>query len=297
MSSNLVKQSVAGNLVKQMFATLPQDKEKRLIDSNELVRKRLEKLAEEKRELSGRGEGFVSGLAAEVMEVSEESGGTVIKARDEAKEILEQARAEAEGILARAREEADQICSEAKARTEAERQQAVNEGRQQGYNEGMVKAQAHEGAIEQEYAAKTRELEEAYDQQIEVLEPQFVDTITAVYEHIFHVELSSYREILICLISDTLHKLEGNRSFIIHVSKEDYAYVNMQKKQMLAGAVSENTSVDVVEDLTLDKNQCMIETENGIFDCGLGTQLTELRERLMLLAWSKENEDETFANS
>lgn len=297
MSSNLVKQSMAGNLVKQMFATLPQDKEKRLIDSNELVRKRLEKLAEEKRDLSGRGEGFVSGLAAEVMEVPEESGGTVIKARDEAKEILEQARAEAEGILAQARAEAERICGEAKTQAEAERLQAIDEGRQQGYKEGMVKAQAHEGAIEQEYAAKTRELEEAYDQQIEVLEPQFVDTITAVYEHIFHVELSSYREILICLISDTLHKLEGNRSFIIHVSKEDYAYVNMQKKQMLAGAVSENTSVDVVEDLTLDKNQCMIETENGIFDCGLGTQLTELRERLMLLAWSKENEDETFANS
>ncbi len=297
MSSNLMKQSMAGNLVKHMFASLPQDKEKRLIDSNELVRKRLEKLAqEESKSASDKGGGFVSGLAAEVLEVPEDSGGTVIKAQDEAKEILEQARAEAEEILARAREEAGRICEEAKAQAEAERLQAVNDGRQQGYNEGMVKAQAHEGAMEQEYAERTRELEEAYEQQIEVLEPQFVDTITAIYQHIFHVELSSYREILTSLISDTLHKLEGNRSFIIHVSKEDYAYVNMQKKQMLAGAVSESASVDVVEDLTLDKNQCMIETENGIFDCGLGTQLTELRERLMLLAWSKENGDGNFAN-
>ncbi len=297
MSSNLMKQSMAGNLVKHMFTSLPQDEEKRLIDSNELVRKRLEKLAQEDRKsVSDKSGGFVSGLAAEVLEVPEDSGGTVIKAQDEAKEILEQARAEAEGILAQAREEAGRICDEAKARTEAERLQAVNDGRQQGYNEGMVKAQAHEGAMEQEYAARTRELEEAYEQQIEVLEPQFVDTITAIYQHIFHVELSSYREILTSLISDTLHKLEGNRSFIIHVSKEDYAYVNMQKKQMLAGAVSESASVDVVEDLTLDKNQCMIETENGIFDCGLGTQLTELRERLMLLAWSKENGDGNFAN-
>ena len=64
----------------------------------------------------------------------------------------------------------------------------------------------------------------------------------------------------------------------------------MQKKQMLAGVVSENTSVDVVEDLTLSKNDCMIETENGIFDCGLGTQLSELKKRLMLLSWSGEEE-------
>ena len=115
-----------------------------------------------------------------------------------------------------------------------------------------------------------------------------MDTITGIYEHIFQIELSSYREILTSLISTVLHKLEGSRSFIIHVSKEDYAYVSMQKKQLLAGAVSENTVVDVVEDLTLGKNDCMIETENGIFDCGLGTQLSELRRQLMLLAWTKE---------
>ena len=56
--------------------------------------------------------------------------------------------------------------------------------------------------------------------------------------------------------------------------------------QMLAGVVSENVTVDVVEDLTLGRNECMIETEGGIFDCGLDTQLSELRKRLMLLSWS-----------
>ncbi|MCI8798958.1 MAG: hypothetical protein HFH88_03980 [Lachnospiraceae bacterium] len=296
LSSNLVKQSMTGNLVKQFFTNLPQDDEKRLIDSNELVRRRLEQLAaEERRAAAGSGEGFVSGLAAEVLEVSGEEEGNVIKAQDEAKEILEQARAEAEQIRSEARAEADRICREAEAQAEAGKMQAINEGRQQGYNEGMVKAQAHEGAMEQEYAEKLRQLEEAYDRQIEVLEPQFVDTITGIYEHIFHVELSSYREILTSLISDTLHKLEGTRSFIIHVSKDDYAYVNMQKRQVLAGAVSESISVDVVEDLTLDKNECMIETENGIFDCGLGTQLSELKGRLALLAWSKE--DAAFADN
>ena len=31
-----------------------------------------------------------------------------------------------------------------------------------------------------------------------------------------------------------------------------------------------------------------IETDGGIFDCGLGTQLSELKKRLMLLAYSRE---------
>ena len=191
-------------------------------------------------------------------------------------------------MLAEARAEAERIRREAMAEAEAEKVQVLSEARQQGYNEGLVKAQAHEGAMEQEYLERARILEESYQQQTDILEPRFVDIITGIYEHVFNVELSSYREMLSYLINTVLHNLEGSRSFIIHVSKEDYAYVSMQKKQMLAGIVSENTSVDVVEDLTLNKNDCMIETENGIFDCGLGTQLSELKRRLMLLAWSQE---------
>ncbi len=277
---------MSSNLLKHFSIESSTEEGKRLIDSNGLVRRRLEKLGITPRE--GGAEGFVSGLMpVEVMDAPED-GGNLIKAQDEAKEILAQARAEADSMLAGARAEAERIRSEAKAQAEAEKVQAINQARQQGYNEGLVKAQAHEGAMEQEYLERARTLEEAYQQQVDILEPKFVDTITAVYEHVFHVELSFFHDILTYLITTVMHNLEGSRSFVIHVSKDDYAYVSMQKKQMLSGVVSENMSVDIVEDLTLGRNDCMIETENGIFDCGLGTQLSELKKRLMLLAWSGE---------
>nr|WP_304968443.1 FliH/SctL family protein [uncultured Acetatifactor sp.] len=278
--------SLSSNLVKQFFMTLPEDKEKLVIDNNDRIRRRLEELSRGEGNPEG---GFVSGLAiADVIETPEDATGNVIKAQDEAKELLEQSRAEAEELRAQAQAEAERILEEARAQAQAEKQQVLEQAKQQGYMEGMSRAQAHEGAMEQEYQEKARLLEEEYEQQIEMLEPNLVEAITGIYEHIFHVELSSYREILMGLISDVLHKLDGSRSFIIHVSKDDYAYVNMQKKQMLTGAVSESVSVDVVEDATVGRNECMIETENGIFDCGLGTQLSELKKRLRLLAWSRE---------
>jgi flagellar assembly protein FliH len=277
---------LSSNLVKQFFMTLPEDKEKLVIDNNDRIRRRLEELSRGEGNPEG---GFVSGLAiADVIEAPEDATGNVIKAQDEAKELLEQSRAEAEELRAQAQAEAERILEEARAQAQAEKQQVLEQAKQQGYMEGMSRAQAHEGAMEQEYQEKARLLEEEYEQQIEMLEPNLVEAITGIYEHIFHVELSSYREILTGLISDVLHKLDGSRSFIIHVSKDDYAYVNMQKKQMLTGAVSESVSVDVVEDATVGRNECMIETENGIFDCGLGTQLSELKKRLRLLAWSRE---------
>ena len=286
------------NLVKSFFVTQPQDEEKRVIDSNEQIRMRFAEFAggegdsEEGSSEEGSSEegGFVSGLnITEVVEAPEETQSSIIKAQGEADEILEQARADAEAVLEEAKkqaqEEAEQIRETIKAQAEAEKAQVLKQAQQQGYNEGLVKAQAHEGAMEQEYQEKMRSLEETYQQQIDSLEPRFVDIITGIYEHVFAVELSSYREILTSLISNALHNLDGSRNFILHVSKEDYAYVSMQKKQLLAGIASENVSLDVVEDITLGKNDCMIETENGIFDCGLGTQLAELKSQLMLLAW------------
>ena len=275
---------MSSNLVKQFYAKLPEADEKRIIDNNDKIHKRLAMLFQEQ---GGSEGGFVSGLAvSEVVDVSEDAAGNVIKAQDETKEMLERAKAEAEALRTEAKAEADRIRQETREQAELEKQSAIEQARQQGYNEGMAKAQAHEKALEQEYLEKARCLEEEYQQQIDQLEPAFIDTITGIYEHIFHVELSSYREILTALISDVLHNLEGSRNFTIHVSKEDYPYVSLQKKQMLAGAVAENVSVDVVEDGSLGKNECTIETESGIFDCGLDTQLSEVRKKLALLAWS-----------
>ncbi len=277
------------NLVKQMFTVTTPEEEKRIIDSNALVRKRMEELA--RRE--GRSGGFVSGLGElEVIQVPEEDEGgeerDPARVQQEAEEILEQARAEAEDILAKAKAESARILKEAGAQAEAQKGQVLEQARAEGYQDGIQQAKAHEDAMEREYLEKGQELENEYQRQLDVLEPAFVDAITGIYENIFHVELSSYREILGFLISDTIRKQEGSRKFMIHVSKDDYSYVNMQKKQLLAGAVAESADVDVVEDMTVGKNQCMIETENGIFDCGLGTQLEELRRRLLLLAWTRE---------
>ncbi len=275
-------------LVKQVF-TVVQSEEKRMIDAGEVMQMREERLARWRAE--DEAAGFVSGLAAEEIELPQGEGGqesNVIKSRESADQIMENAQAAAQTTLAAAQAEAQRIQEEARALAETEKNRVFDEAKQQGYSEGYAEAQKQADAVRQEYQEKAAELDLAYQQQIEELEPQMVETISAIYEHIFHVELESYRDILANLISDTLRKIEGGHEFLIHVSKEDYPYVSMQKKQITAGVVSANCNVEVVEDLTLGKNECLIEAESGIYDCGLGTQLEELKRKLMLLAWQRE---------
>ena len=167
------------------------------------------------------------------------------------------------------------------------KENARQEGMQQGYQDGIARADQETNQRMAQLEQKEKDLESAYETKIQELEPQFIDTLTGIYEHIFQVELQGYRDILSYLITNTMRKIEGNRSFFIHVSKEDYPFVSMQKKQFTA-SVASGSSVEVVEDLTLSKNQCLIETEDGIFDCGVSTQLTELSNRLKLLSYEKE---------
>ncbi len=288
------------NLFKQGYGFfLNGTEEKRVIDTNELAARRLEELREAlRRQATGMAqedgefsEGFVQGIdAVDVSGLldSAEGSGAVIKAdtaQEKAQSILEDANARAQEILEDARTQAEQIVQDAQGQAQDLKRTAAEEGRMSGYREGREKAEAEAEGLRQQLKAKEKQLEADYRDALEQMEPQLVEAITGVYEHIFQVELSSYRDILVHLIASTLRKAEGSKDFLVHVSREDYSYVSMQKKQLQAVLPGSGVTLEIIEDMTIEKDACMIETEGGIFDCGLGTQLSLLRQKLMLLSY------------
>ena len=287
MSSNLLKQGYG------FF--LNGTEEKRVIDTNELAAKRMEELLETMSRHAQDEEfveGFVQGI--EAVDVSAlldtaDDGSPVLKAEassEKAQGILEEANSQAQSILEDAKAHADQLLQEAKEQAEDLKKVAADAGRMNGYREGKQKADAEVEGLRRKLQAREAQLEEEYQNALDQLEPQLVEAITGIYEHIFHVELHSYRDILVHLIASTLRKAEGNKDFLVHVSKEDYSYVSMQKKQLQAVLAGNGVTLEIVEDVTVGKDECMIETEGGIFDCGLGTQLSQLRQKLLLLAYN-----------
>ena len=282
---------MSSNLLKRGFTKLVEE-DARVINTNDLVAKRIRELSVKMQQ--GEGTGFVSGLTADkvdslVADTEAEGGaqtsGNVIKAGEDLQKLKEDAETEARRILEDAKAQAESILQEAKEQAEAWKADVLVQARQQGQQEAKAEADRAEAQRASEYQKKLAGLDTEYQKRIDELEPEFVDTITGIYEYIFHVDLHSYREVLCYLISSTMRKTEDNRSFLVHVSKEDYPYVSMQKRQIMAEATAPNSTVEIVEDMTLGKGECLIETDNGIFDCGLGTQLSELRQKLKLLSY------------
>ena len=278
--------------------------ETRVIDSNELIANKLQILNEiAEREMEPEYEDepaeFREGLNAEQLEMllednpdalrdmdpdGDENGSGVIHAdraamledvSREAEEMIENARQEAQGIIDAANAEAESI-------RDSFKEQGYSEGYEQGHAEGLKVIDDKTKELED----KEGELLADYDRKLEEMEPMLVDAITDIFEHIFHVSLSSNREIMLNLLHDTVRNVEGGKNFIVHVSKSEFEYINDRKDQLTEGLGSTDT-IEVIEDLTLRQSECFVEAEGGIYDCGIGTELELLKKELMLLAYQK----------
>lgn len=281
------------NLYKAGFVHLGEDA--RVIDMNAILEKRLKEEAqrrsrEPEHELVAAQDGFTEGLNAEKVDVLLEPDAEAasqqnasIQEQEQLKQKIEEARNELAGLQAQIEQEKEQ----AQLEIDQMKAKAFEEANEQGYQEGYRKGLDSVQELQKQCEDERLQQEQEYQKKLEEMEPLMVDTLCDVYSHIFKVEAKEHKELVLKLLQDTLLKVDGTGSIIVHVTKEDYAYVQEQKAALLEEAGMQSSSVEIVSDATLARAQCMIETEGGVYDCSLDTELAELKRRLMLLAYQK----------
>ena len=281
------------NLYKAGFVHLGEDA--RVIDMNAILEKRLKEEAERRsrqpeHELVAAQDGFTEGLNAEKVDVLLEPDAEAaslqnasIQEQEQLKQEIEEARNELAGLQAQLEQEKEQ----AQLEIDQMKAKAFEEANEQGYQEGYRKGLDCVQELQKQCEDERLQQEQEYQKKLEEMEPLMVDTLCDVYSHIFKVEAKEHKELVLKLLQDTLLKVDGTGSIIVHVAKEDYAYVQEQKGALLEEAGMQSGSVEIVSDAALARAQCMIETEGGVYDCSLDTELAELKRRLMLLAYQK----------
>lgn len=271
------------NILKGGYVVLDKT-DKVIIDNNETVERILGEVAvqmQEQMEPEELEEGFVAGIDAEqVARLVEDDGDTdPEEIIEEPAQLKEEAMAEIEAMKAEAQKEIEEL-----------RAKASESGYQEGYAEGKQKAEdecrAHYQQMEQKLITKEKELEDRYQEQMEELEPALVDKLTGVYEHVLGIRLEEEKENILFLINRSLASLDSGRNYIIHVSKEDYEAAKSGKPQISVETGMPEDAFEIIADGTMKKGDCMIESDLGIMDCGLGTQMEMLKRQLKLLSYS-----------
>ena len=277
------------NLIKASQFVL-KEKEPVVVDSNELVARKIEEFYPAF--TSGNSGGFQSGLNAPQIDPSlyeMEMEGTEVQQFGAENELMEAVYADPspEELIAEAQAEIEEMRKEAEKNISFLKKRAMEEGRQAGYEEGRRQAMQEFEENKKELDKKAKVLEEEFQNRVDQLEPMFIETLTGIYEQIFNIDLAEYKPILINAIANTIRQIEGSRDFLVHISRTDYQKIMKQKEELLSQLPSQGVSVELIEDASLHENECMIETSNGIYECGIGTQLEELTRKLKLLSFEK----------
>ena len=285
MSSSLIK-SYSVN-----YAEKTDKKQKRVIDSNQAVSDRIKALSEilEAAPEEDFADDFSEGLdAAQVDALLTDQDELAAEAQrnEAAKKLIDDANAQAQQIIDDANAQAQQIIEDAKAQSEAifeeAREAGKQEGNEKGYAEGMERAKQ----LENEVMEKSAALDADYEAKISELEPKMVETLTDIYTHVFGVDLTGRSDVVLYLLKDTIRNIESTKSFLVHVSRDDYEHVNENKDELTSG-LGASANVEIIDDVTLTAGNCFVETDGGIFDCSLGTELELLKKELRIMSYTE----------
>lgn len=229
--------------------------------AKELERKRAEQ--RHQAELEGC---FEAGIVREDTEVIEEvpEVNPIEQATEEAERILAEAKAQADAVLKQAYLDAKNLREEAKVQGVAEAnvtmQKTLKEKRE---------------ALEAAYSTRKRDLEQEYTSKRDNMESDLVDVILEVFNKVFHIQFDNKKHILMHLINDAILNIEGDRKFRIKVADSNVLFLENHREDIME-RVGHGIELEFIADSTMDGNGCLIETDSGVFDCSLGTQLENL---------------------
>lgn len=279
--------------------------EERVIDYNEVISNKIASFKSRIEKDKIEADGFVNGLEADVVEgliadgnadelaatltgnfdslttlVGEHNNSAVEpntdEIRDLAENIISDANEKAAEILDSARREAEEIKAAAFA-------QGSEQGKKQGYDEGRAKASMEYQALIEKAEEERIKLKNDYEMRYNAMESEIVDTLLEVFSKVTHTVSEDNKEIVLHLINQVMSNIEATGDILIKVSKEDYHFL-VENQGKIYCSSPKDININVLEDAAIAKNQCIIETDGGVFESSLDIQLEQLIKDIKLLS-------------
>lgn len=219
--------------------------------------------------------------AKKIVDNAENTAFDVIKRKtDEAAIIKQKAQTEAEQIIKEAEQKALDLIQEAEIKRNEQMTQAYEEGYQKGnevgFQDGNKEAQR---LIERLHVI----IEKTMDRRQEILdetEQQIVDLVLLMTRKVVKVISENQRTVVMNNIVQALRKVKGRGDVTIRVNLADVELTTEHTNDFIQ-AVENIKNISVVEDSSVDRGGCIVETDFGAIDARISSQLTELEQRIL----------------
>ncbi len=194
------------------------------------------------------------------------------EAEDEAKRIVEEAKKTAEELEAEIQSKVDKVEKEAFGKGHAE-------GREEGFQEGRQEVERLVDTLQKIVSA-------AIDKRNEIIqgsETQVINLVLLISKKVIKVISENQRNVVINNVVQALRKLKSRGDVVIRVNLDDVELTSDHINDFMK-MVENVKSVTVLEDSSVDRGGCIIETDFGQIDARISSQLHEIEEKIVELA-------------
>lgn len=199
---------------------------------------------------------------------------------DEASVIKSDAQAQADEIIANAKSEAEKIIQDAHLEEQKIKDDAKQDGFKQGHDDGYS---AGESEIER-LVERLRKMVEALmlrrEEILKETEQQIVELVILMTRKVVKIISETQKTAIMSNILAALKKVKSRGNVILHVNLEDLKLASANADEFIK-RVENIQGITVVEDSTVEKGGCVVETDFGAVDARISSQLSELEEKIM----------------
>ncbi|MCR8642193.1 FliH/SctL family protein [Paenibacillus sp. N1-5-1-14] len=225
-------------------------------------RKKLEEAEQLKSQIIGDAEAFAEAQIAQAVE--------------EANLVKDQVREDIDTWWAERRADDEELVNTAKA-----------DGYEQGYAEGITKA---EDEILSRYETMLMEaraiLDDAHkikEQIIGESEPFLIELSSSIAEKVISRQLSIEPEWTLEMIRNVLARRQEKGVITLCVSPKHFAYINNAREELLM-SIDSQAELQILPDSTVNDEGCVIRSSYGSVDARIDTQMKEIKSVLLQMA-------------
>jgi flagellar assembly protein FliH len=199
--------------------------------------------------------------------------------RTDAEAIVDRAAGDAETLIRHAESKALELVDAARTRVAKLEEDARVAGREQGYAAGKSAAEDELAPV----ITTIRELIESVRAQrgavIAAAEPELVRLAMAIADRIVHTELQTNQNVIVENVRQALTRLVSREVVTLRVNPVDLDTIRQHRDDIVAAGDVEH--LRIVEDQRVDRGGVIIETDAGMIDSKISTQMREARRAIL----------------
>lgn len=234
-----------------------------------------------------------------------EKADMIKNAKEEADVLFEESRSKANQLVEDATNQATKIVDDAKAlanqeltdtrkkilseKEEVQKEidslvsSAKSEGYKEGYEEGFKRGQEEVDRLVAKIHTIVGSIADKRSQILEQSEAQVIELVLSIATRVVKTISESQKDVVIQNVKSALARIKSRTDIIIRVNMRDLDLTTSKMKEF-QNSIEKAKSITIVEDATIEKGGCIVETDFGHIDARIGSQLREIEEKIRELA-------------